>query len=460
MARKNNVPLLEIVPTPSPTLSQPARSLKVAGLFAGIGGIEVGLGRNGHHTELLCEIEPGARAVLEARFPGIPLHDDVTTLEGVPAGTDLLVAGFPCQDLSQAGRTVGIGGARSGLVDHVFRLVESTHVPHVLLENVPFMLQLDRGEAMNYLIQRFEALGYRWAYRVVDTRSFGLPQRRRRVCFLASLVDDPADVLLVDDAGIPVDAKLGGAGIAGRVDGLWHGFYWTEGLRGLGWAVDAVPTLKGGSTIGIPSPPAIWLDGDRFGTPDIRDSERLQGFDAGWTEPAATRVRESHRWKLVGNAVSVGMADWLGNRLSRPGRFERLDARSLTAPPWPTAAWGAKGRRFTASISEWPVAMHRPHLHEFLHHAPKPLSTKAANGFLDRISRSTLRLPEGFIDALRRYVHGNQKSSNTEHPIETGTDSDRRDQRREASELWRQRGSGRQEELCRGAVAAVGAVLR
>lgn len=460
MARKKNAPLLETVPTLTLALGQPPRSLKVAGLFAGIGGIEVGLARHGHHTALLCEIEPGARAVLEARFPGIPLHDDVTTLEGVPEGTDLLVAGFPCQDLSQAGRTVGISGDRSGLVDHVFRLVESLRVPYVLLENVPFMLQLDRGEAMNYLVRRFEGLGYRWAYRVVDTRSFGLPQRRRRVCFLASLVDDPADVLLVDDAGIPRDAKLGGAGLAGRVEGLWHGFYWTEGLRGLGWAVDAVPTLKGGSTIGIPSPPAIWLDGDRFGTPDIRDSERLQGFDAGWTEPATARVRESHRWKLVGNAVSVGMADWLGRRLAQPGRFDRLDARALTAPPWPTAAWGAAGRRFTANISEWPVALERPHLHEFLRHEPKPLSTKAANGFLERISRSTLRLPDGFVDALRRYIHGNQKASNTEHHAETGTESDRRDQRRAASEARRQRGSGRQEELRGGALPSVGAVFR
>ena len=54
-----------------------------------------------------------------------------------------------------------------------------------------------------------------------------------------------------------------------------------------GWAVDAVPTLKGGSTVGIPSPPAIWYpDDDYIGTPDIRDAERLQGFDAGWTAVA------------------------------------------------------------------------------------------------------------------------------------------------------------------------------
>ena len=101
--------------------------------------------------------------------------------------------------------------------------------------------------------------------------------------------------------------------------GLWCGFYWTEGLRGLGWAVDAVPTLKGGSTIGIPSPPAIWNSGDgSITTPDIRDAERLQGFDADWTLPALDvgGVRRGHRWKLVGNAVSVPVARWVGDRLA------------------------------------------------------------------------------------------------------------------------------------------------
>src|SRR5688572_23571476 len=87
----------------------------VSGLFAGIGGLERGLSRAGHHTALLCENDAAAAAVLADRFD-VPLHGDVTTLEYLPAETTLVVAGFPCQDLSQAGRTAGIEGARSGLV--------------------------------------------------------------------------------------------------------------------------------------------------------------------------------------------------------------------------------------------------------------------------------------------------------------------------------------------------------
>src|SRR5690606_11088514 len=77
----------------------------VAGLFAGVGGIELGLRRAGHEAALLCEFDPGASAVLEQRFRGVRLHGDVRTLAALPREVDLLAAGFPCQDLSQAGQT-------------------------------------------------------------------------------------------------------------------------------------------------------------------------------------------------------------------------------------------------------------------------------------------------------------------------------------------------------------------
>src|SRR4051812_32506995 len=85
-----------------------SRSLSVAGLFAGIGGIELGMSRAGHRTTILSEIDPAARLVLRHRFPDVRLADDVTKLSELPKETQLLVAGFPCQDLSQAGKTAGL----------------------------------------------------------------------------------------------------------------------------------------------------------------------------------------------------------------------------------------------------------------------------------------------------------------------------------------------------------------
>ena len=178
------------------------RSLNVAGLFAGIGGIELGLRRAGHHSSLLCEIDPGANAVLRERFPDAVLADDVREIKSI-GKVDLLAAGFPCQDLSQAGRTAGIDGRNSGLVGHVFRLLYAAPKgPRwLLLENVAFMLQLDRGRGMRLLVDELESRGFHWAYRVVDTQAFGLPQRRQRVILLASRTEDPREVLFVDDVG-------------------------------------------------------------------------------------------------------------------------------------------------------------------------------------------------------------------------------------------------------------------
>jgi DNA (cytosine-5)-methyltransferase 1 len=378
----------------------PGRPLRAVGLFAGVGGIELGLHRAGHQSLLLCEIEPGALKVLEERFPGVPIHRDVRDLVSLPTGTELLVGGFPCQDLSQAGSTLGIRGERSGLVDEAFRLLEANEVPWLLLENVPFMLQLQRGAALDHIVTALENLSYAWAYRVVDSRAMGLPQRRERVYLLASKEADPKHVLFADDVGEPTPPD----------PASWRsmacGFYWTEGLRGLGWAYDAVPTLKGGSTIGIPSPPAIVLPDGRIVLPDIRDAERMQGFPEDWTAPAEQVARSGHRWKLVGNAVTVDVAAWLGLRLVEPGRYDCGQDEVLhRRGAWPRAAWGVDGRRYVAKVSAWPSRVPAPSLENFLRFPTKRLSPKAAAGFYSRAQRAKLRFPPGFLDLVQRHVH-------------------------------------------------------
>ena len=376
--------------------ARPPNGLRVAGLFAGIGGIELGLHQAGHQSVLLCEIEPGAQAVLRARFPDIDLAGDVCGLESLP-DVDLVAAGFPCQDLSQAGRTLGIAGSQSGLVGQVFRLLKSANPRWLLLENVPFMLQLDRGRAMRHLTSELGRLGFRWAYRVVDARSFGMPQRRQRVLLLASRDQDPRPVLFGDDMGEPVERDP---------SGLACGFYWTEGIRGLGWAIDAVPTLKGGSTIGIPSPPAVWMPDGLVGTPDLRDAERLQGFPSDWTavDSPATRRRTGTRWKMVGNAVCIPVSQWVGDRLADPGAFDDAMSHPLTGGRWPMAAWGEGERSYTVNVSLWPLRAPRPHLADFLDQPVRPLSIRAARGFLSRTDRSSLRFPDGFLDAVRLHL--------------------------------------------------------
>ena len=145
----------------------------------------------------------------------------------------------------------------------LFILLDRQAMPWVILENVSFMLRSRTGKGLRMLVEAFEERGYRWAYRVVNSLAF-LPQRRERVIFVATKTDvDPATVLFADEA-VPPDPQTSLATHA-------HGFYWTEGIRGLGWAADAIPTLKNGSTVGIASPPAILLPNGH-----VRDTRYLR----------------------------------------------------------------------------------------------------------------------------------------------------------------------------------------
>jgi DNA (cytosine-5)-methyltransferase 1 len=408
-----------------------AERLSVVGLFAGIGGIELGLELAGHRATFLCEIMPEARAVLSAAavrednhraFTDASMAGDLTSpgfASKLPSRIDVLAAGFPCQDLSQAGRTNGINGSRSGLIGYVLRILERRRPvgrPRwIILENVSFMRHLGGGVGMDVVLNGLSKLGYAWAYREIDTLAFGLPQRRKRLFIVACLFGegDPKRVLFDGDFA-PAEARRG----VGWKHRRACGFYWTEGNRGVGWADDAVPTLKGGSGLGIPSPPAIILppDGEII-APTIRDAERLQGFPRGWTEAAAKADHrgERKRWILVGNAVSVPVAQWIGERLAVVGQPLDLDGQLI--PPgskWPAAAWRVDpdGPHFTAPFGGWPVQRRRTSLLSLLEEEKQSrpaLSLKAASGFLSRFEASNLlkRDPElrtAFLEILRSHV--------------------------------------------------------
>jgi DNA (cytosine-5)-methyltransferase 1 len=372
--------------------------MRVASLFSGIGGFELGLHGSGAVPVLQCEIDPLAKKVLQSHFPDIDFHNDVTALKSLPE-CDMLVAGWPCQDLSQAGRMAGLNGANSGLVEHVFRLLDATNPKpsRVILENVAFSLSLQKGRAIQEVTAALEERGYRWAYRIFDTNFFGLPQRRRRIYIYASLVDDPVAVLF---DGPHEDSPKS---VLGQVSPANIGFYWTEGNRGVGWTVNAVPPLKGGSALSIPSPPAIWHQGESlFSMPDISDAERLQGFPKNWTKLETEHDRQ--RWKLVGNAVSVPVVKWIASRIQRgAATWERNETRKGTRTS--NAAFGGPKAttRHLFGMHEGPAGASPATLEKFPIKRQLPLSARAASGFLNRYKKSKLRKNEQFLAELTIY---------------------------------------------------------
>jgi DNA (cytosine-5)-methyltransferase 1 len=373
---------------------------QVFGAFSGVGGLEQGLAAAGCRTIRMVENDPHAITVLRARNRDVPIESDIRTVASIPR-VDIVVAGFPCQDLSPSGRLEGIHGERSRLLTFVFTAIANspTRPPWLLFENVPFLLNFRGGEAMAWLTRNLEELGYCWAYRVLDSQWFGVAQRRQRVFILASREGNPASILLA--APLPTLRR------DKTFDGRPCGFYWTEGNRGLGWAVDAIPPLKVASGLGIPAPPAIWLaESGHFVMPTIDDAEALQGFERGWTEASAEMPGGNRaRWRLVGNAVSVPVAAWIGGRLVEQ-KDERIEAGVyVTDSSWSSSGWGGRGRRYVARNELiGPPHVESRSIHEFLSVRAPTLSKRAAKGFLFRLERSRLRVPSAFLDDLRFHV--------------------------------------------------------
>lgn len=373
-------------------------SLRVVSLFSGVAGLDRGLELAGHQVVVMCESWEPARRVLAHHYPSVPMSDDVR--EFTPdIDCDLLAAGFPCADLSHAGGKAGIFGSQSGLVKHVFRIAAATKPSWIMLENVPNLRFLHQGAGIAHVLSRLEDLGYSWAYRTVDSRFTGVPQRRPRVIILASADHDPAPALLGQDAGE----------LASDCNAKAWGFYWTEGRRGLGLVPGAIPTLKGGSTLGLPSAPSLWLPdaevGRKFVLPGIEDGEALQGLPRGWTERAVVAGERDLRWKLVGNAVTVGVGRWLGERITSADSGHAPPASGLIAAGrWPLAGWGRAGEAWASDASVWPMRLDITPLQEMVDvDSAKPLSHRATSGFLSRLEESGMKSNDRFRADLREH---------------------------------------------------------
>ncbi|HYK18870.1 MAG TPA: hypothetical protein VEV37_12655 [Bryobacteraceae bacterium] len=181
------------------------------------------------------------------------------------------------------------------------------------------------------------------------------------------------------------------------------GFYWTEGRSGIGFTVDGIPPLKVGSALGIPSAPTVLFPDGAVLMPSLATCERLQGFDAGWTDVLVKHPGRGPEWRMVGNAVSVPVAEWVASRVKTPGdvlEFEKVPIRQNK--PWPDAGWNVGEGRTGVVASDQPISVQRPSISEFRDASWARLSDRALDGFIERVREGGLSIPKGFLGALRR----------------------------------------------------------
>jgi DNA (cytosine-5)-methyltransferase 1 len=157
-------------------------------LFAGIGGFDLAMQRQGVKVVASVEIDKRCNQVLAQHFPDVKQFTDVTEVKGedlINAGftpsKGIITGGFPCQDLSVAGKRAGLVGERSGLFWEIARLVEETQTEYFIIENVPGLLSSNNGKDFGVVIGTMADLGYSLGWRVLDAQYFGVPQRRKRV---------------------------------------------------------------------------------------------------------------------------------------------------------------------------------------------------------------------------------------------------------------------------------------
>lgn len=395
--------------------------MRVGSLFSGIGAFDLGFERAGMQVVWQCEIDAACQTVLRRHWPGVRMYDDVRAVGADAGAVDVICGGFPCQDVSVAGRRAGLAGERSGLWHEFHRVLQCLRPQWVVVENVPGLLSSNRGRDFATVIQGLVELGYGVCWRVLDSQYHGVAQRRRRVFVVGHLGDGRAAEVLFERESLcrnPAEGRKAGQGATPILEAGARTGSGTPAGAGIGNAGDPMFTLQAahqhavappltGNGVGagrtgnernevdfcIPVARPLGhntggsrqdLDNDTYvthaltaegadasedgtgrGTPLVAaclqerdakgadsdtkpghlitteagktgkgdsaqcvaahstvrrltptEAERLQGFPDGWTGGQA----DSPRYRQLGNAVTVNVAEWIGRRIMEAER--------------------------------------------------------------------------------------------------------------------------------------------
>lgn len=234
-------------------------TVRVVSLFAGIGGFDLGFERAGFEIVAHVEKDKHCRALLQAKWPNAICLDDVCTAgrHNLP-DCDVITFGFPCQDLSVAGKRAGLKGERSGLFYEATRIIRELQPAWALFENVPGLLSSEQGRDFAAVLHEMGECGYRGAWRVLDAQWIGVAQRRRRVFGLFTRLDSGAErcaeILSIPESlcGHPAPSRETGKGstysVAPCLAASGRGTERAGETRGQDCVIPAVmPTLRAGA---------------------------------------------------------------------------------------------------------------------------------------------------------------------------------------------------------------------
>lgn len=318
--------------------------MRYISLFSGIEAASVAWKALGWTAVAFSEIEPFPCALLAKRFPEVPNLGDITNIDwsNYGNGIDLVIGGSPCQSFSYAGRREGLDG-KSALMFEYVRAIREIRPRWLVWENVPGALTVENGEAFRCLLRSLDEVGYCLAWRVLDSRFFGVAQGRRRLFVVGSLGTMGAVEVLHNGE------SLGGNPRADRA--LWQSLAYGHaqshgcpvgrdgdlitpklvtircgkqkgGGRGPKISDNISATLTTGN-LQILFNPTGELDEEGDPVYDVRrltplEVERLMGFPDGWTDiPFGMAGKcDTARYKALGNSMCVPVIAWLGNRIA------------------------------------------------------------------------------------------------------------------------------------------------
>lgn len=385
--------------------------MRVGSLFAGIGGFDLGLERAGFDIAWQVEIDPVCQRIIASRFPHATRWADVREWTGDgQEPIDLLCGGFPCQDLSVAGKRAGLAGERSSLFYEIVRIATVLKPTWGFFENVPGLFSSHAGRDMAAVLEGLRQCWPVVGYAVLDSQHFGVPQRRRRVFFVCGPSEDRLAEILFESEGGCGDFATGGEagahlaaslrsrssrpgvnppGRGGEDDmnivmafqpqascipfhpvqitskhnrsnprpgdpcptlpadpkapmvahaSTANGFDASEDGTGRGTPIVPIGEVgcrtngdgyRDGDMIGQEGDPRFTLQASKQHAVGVRrltptECERLQGFPDGWTclcQPIDTydahrcTCPDGPRYKALGNAVTVNVVEWIGQRI-------------------------------------------------------------------------------------------------------------------------------------------------